>query len=94
MNLYDGIIIAFSLLVFGCSTKQRKPIQQVAIYEHPTIPVGKGCDALFLVPNGQFLYVANVEDTTISVINTANEKALENISGIRNPLGFVRLGKR
>jgi YVTN family beta-propeller protein/VCBS repeat-containing protein len=59
---------------------------------YPTIPVGKGPDALFLTPDSAFLYVANVEDTIISVIDTQSDQVVQSISGIRYPWGFSRLG--
>jgi len=58
----------------------------------PTIAVGKGPDALFLTPNGKFLYVANVEDSFISVIDTKTDEVIQAIDGIRYPWGFTRLG--
>lgn len=57
-----------------------------------TIPVGKGPDALFLTPNQRFLYVANVEDTFISVIDTRTDKAVRTIDSADYPWGFARLG--
>ena len=60
---------------------------------YPSIKVGKGPDALFLTPDMSFLYVANVEDTLISVIDTQTDKVLKNIGGIRYPWGFVQLAE-
>jgi YVTN family beta-propeller protein len=58
-----------------------------------TIPVGKGPDALFLTPNEDYLYVANVEDTFISVIDTRTDKVVQTIDGADYPWGFTRLGE-
>ena len=54
-----------------------------------TINVGKGPDALLL--NGNSLYVANVEDTTISVIDINQDKVIHIINGIRYPWGMVKI---
>ncbi len=58
-----------------------------------TIPVGKGPDALFLTPDERYLYVANVEDTFISVIDTRTDKVVLTIDGVDYPWGFTRLGE-
>ncbi|MCI0414918.1 YncE family protein [bacterium] len=57
------------------------------------IPVGKGPDAMFLTPQGDFLYVANVEDTFISVIDTKKDTVVHKIDTVDYPWGFTRLGK-
>ena len=57
------------------------------------IAVGKGPDALFLTPNEDFLYVANVEDTFISVIDTRTDKVVQTIDCTDYPWGFTRLGE-
>ena len=54
-----------------------------------TIPVGKGPDALFLTPNERYLYVANVEDSFISVIDTRTDKVVRTIDGTDYPWGFT-----
>ncbi len=58
-----------------------------------TISVGKGPDALFLTPDETFLYVANVEDTFISVIDTRRDEVIQTIDGTDYPWGFTRLGE-
>jgi YVTN family beta-propeller protein len=94
MKLSTGIFITCLILIPGCNSTG-KPEKESAETKpaHPTIPVGKGPDALFLTPGEQFLYVANVEDTTISVINTTLDKVAGTIAGVRKPWGFVRLGE-
>ncbi len=59
-----------------------------------TIDVGKGPDALFLTPNEKILYVANVEDTFISVIDTKEDKVIKKIDVADYPWGFTRLGNK
>ena len=49
------------------------------------VSVGKGPDALFLTPDEKFLYVANVEDTFISVIDTKQDKVTKQIDGVDYP---------
>ena len=59
-----------------------------------SIPVGKGPDALFLTPDEKILYVANVEDTFISVIDTKQDKVIKKIEVTHYPWGFTRLGSK
>lgn len=59
-----------------------------------TIQVGKGPDALFLTPDEKILYVANVEDTFISVIDTKEDKVIKKIDVADYPWGFTRLGNK
>ena len=88
--------IVFVLLFFtvGCSqesqnqTKSKKPETG-----QQTIPVGKGPDAMFLTPDERFLYIANVEDSFISVIDTRTDKVVTTIDGTDYPWGFVHLGE-
>jgi len=56
------------------------------------IKVGKGPDAMFVTVNKKYLYVANVEDTYISIIDVASEKVIKKIKSTAYPWGFSRLG--
>lgn len=87
-------------LLASCREKQKETV--TTIIESTTVKndinssilyVGKGPDALFLTPNKSFLYVANVEDTLISVIDTQKDKVIRDIEGIRYPWGFVQLAE-
>ncbi|MFD2588567.1 YncE family protein [Maribacter sp. 4G9] len=89
-----------TILLTSCKEKQR--VADTTIIEGNTVDnntsssvvyVGKGPDALFLTPDKSFLYVANVEDTLISVIDTQTDKVLKNIEGIRYPWGFAQLAE-
>jgi YVTN family beta-propeller protein len=94
MKTFTVILISCLILSLGCNSSGKPKIEDTeTTAAPPAIMVGKGPDALFLVPEGQFLYVANVEDTTISIINTSTEKVVKTINGIRYPWGFVRLGE-
>ncbi len=98
MRFFNQVFAGFMLVGFlaGCQSERTpqpaasgvQPIQPVV-----AIPVGKGPDAMFLTPDGHFLYVANVEDSTISVIDTHRDSVVKTIGGIGNPWGFVRLGQ-
>ena len=99
MGKFLYILIVVTLLA-SCKKKQEK--SDTTIIESNTVEnntnysvvdVGKGPDALFLTPDKSFLYVANVEDTLISIINTQTDKVLKNIEGIRYPWGFVQLAE-
>ncbi|RMF67691.1 MAG: YncE family protein [Calditrichaeota bacterium] len=86
------------LLLLGLSTAcgqgaQNAPKEAPEHTQVKTIPVGKGPDALFLTPDERFLYVANVEDRFISVIDTRTDKVVQTIDGADYPWGFVRLGE-
>ena len=99
MRKFFYILIVTALLV-SCKEKQKETV--TAIIESNTVEnntnssvvyVGKGPDVLFLTPDKSFLYVANVEDTLISIIDTQTDKVLKNIEGIRYPWGFVQLAE-
>ncbi len=60
--------------------------------ENKIIPVGSGPDAMYLTPDNKYVYIANVEDTTVSIIGTETNAVVKTISGIRNPWGFSQLG--
>lgn len=55
------------------------------------IKVGKGPDAMFLTPDKLKLYIANVGDTTVSVIDVKTDKVVKTIRGIHYPWGFSKL---
>lgn len=90
-------LIALSLLS-ACTEKNEKTvdekgvIEKIKTEEHKSIKVGKGPDALFLHPDEKILYVANVEDNFISIINTESEEVIGKIEGVKYPWGFTRLG--
>jgi len=90
----------FALFIFlGCNkehtetkNKSEQPPEKTVTSKSKIIKVGKGPDALFLTSDEKFLYVANVEDNFISVINTETENVVGKIEGIKYPWGFSRLG--
>jgi len=90
--------VLFSLLIIGCNSGENKKVENkkthnnTALESSKIIKVGKGPDALFLTPDEKYLYVANVEDTFISVINTESEEVVSKIEGINYPWGFTKLG--
>lgn len=95
-------LLVFSLIslavLSSCSDKnekaveKKKPVDQITSEKHKSIKVGKGPDALFLTPDEKILYVANVEDDFISIINTESEEVVGKIEGIKYPWGFTHLG--
>lgn len=61
-----------------------------------TIAVGKGPDAMLVVPTRQRLYVANTDDDFISIIDTSADKPaapLDRIANVSKPMGFAWLGR-
>jgi YVTN family beta-propeller protein len=56
-----------------------------------TIAVGKGPDAIYPTADGRYLYVANVEDTKISVIELETNSVASEIKVALGPWGFARL---
>lgn len=95
-------IFVFVLAIVFISCKENKNetdsinVESKAIenkIDYPIVNVGKGPDALFLTPNKSFLYVANVEDTLVSVIDTKTDKVAQTINGIKYPWGFTRLAQ-
>lgn len=47
--------------------------------------VGSNPSGLAITPNGQYVYVANIGDNTVSVVSTANQKVVKTISGFNQP---------
>jgi len=99
MKKYFLFSLVMLFVLAGCSKEQPKkdvqsePTTNETVKEKvKTIKVGKGPDALFLTPDEKYLYVANVGDDFISVIETKEEKVIEDIKGIKYPWGFTRLG--
>ena len=99
MRKFFYILIVTALLA-SCKEKQKENVTTIIesnTVENNTnfsvVSVGKGPDALFLAPDKSFLYVANVEDTLISVIDTQTDKVIKNIEGIKYPWGFVQLAE-
>lgn len=83
-------LVFLLVIMFGCGAARpdRSLVKPVK-----TVSVGKGPDAMFLTPDGAFLYVANVEDTLISVIDTETDEVTAVIDGTDYPWGFTRLGQ-
>ncbi len=82
-------ITAIATIVFARGLKNVVIAKKTKINN---VSVGKGPDALFLTPDEKFLYVANVEDTFISVIDTKQDKVIKKIDVADYPWGFTRLG--
>jgi len=93
------LIIAFliatiiSLIMISGSSQKQENTASNESTNFINIPVGKGPDALFLTPDEKYLYVANVEDTFVSVIDTNQDKVIKNINVTSYPWGFTRIGK-
>ncbi|MDO8367450.1 MAG: YncE family protein [Saprospiraceae bacterium] len=105
MKIHFKVLFVVSIisLTYACMSPEKKeeptktatPESTVLETENAkgkAIKVGKGPDAMFLTPDKQKIYIANVEDTTISVINTQTDQVDKTISGVRYPWGFSRLG--
>lgn len=90
MNIYLRyfLMVMIILISAACCTKS----DQVSVGKSNSIVVGKGPDALFLTPDENFLYVANVEDTFLSVIDTRTDEVVRTIDVVDYPWGFTRLG--
>ena len=88
------ILFLFIFFILACGQEaQNQTESKTPQVKQDNIAVGKGPDALFLTPNEDFLYVANVEDTFISVIDTRTDKVVQTIDGTDYPWGFTRLGE-
>jgi YVTN family beta-propeller protein len=92
-NYFCAAALLLVVLVSACQQGEQSP-KTATKSTSAAIAVGKGPDALFLTPDERFLYVANVEDTTISVIDTQTDTVAQTIPGIPYPWGFVRLDAR
>lgn len=87
---YLNILFLFVFITGACSQESQNQTETKES-ESQTIAVGKGPDALFLTPDENYLYVANVEDSFISVIETRMDKVVQTIGGTDYPWGFTRL---
>lgn len=86
--------ISLILFLLACKQSPEKVISDINIEaknDLNTITVGRGPDALFLSPDKMYLYVANVEDTLVSVINTNSDSIVSEINGLKNPWGFAKI---
>jgi len=92
------IVLCITLSITAIATKAySNELTDIAMAKSAninTIQVGKGPDALFLTPDENILYVANVEDTFISVIDTKEDKVINMIDVTDYPWGFTRLGNK
>lgn len=90
------IFISFLAILTASACKQsneeQESIDSNTSINQTSIAVGIGPDAMFLTPDKKKLYIANVEDSTISIISTVSDQVIKTISGIRYPWGFARLG--
>lgn len=78
-------------VLFGCKKEENEnETNNTTPSKETSITVGKGPDALFLNLDESKLLVANVEGTTISVINTSNDKVINTIGGFQNPWGMAK----
>lgn len=82
----------FLLLALGTMTSGCQKSDPPAVKNASVIKVGSGPDALFLTPDERYLYVANVEDSIISVIDTGTDQVTTAIPCIKYPWGFTHLG--
>ncbi len=87
----SSYLLAFLAAVTACKQDQQNRTSKET-YQTQTIAVGNGPDALFLTPDENYLYVANVEDAFISVIDTRKDSVIQTIDGADYPWGFNRLG--
>lgn len=87
-------LIVLAILLTSCGSEKKNQTEaEKSVTGQQTIPVGKGPDAMFLTPDEAFLYIANVEDSFISVIDTRTDKVVTTIDGTDYPWGFARLGE-
>ncbi|MFQ5709700.1 MAG: YncE family protein [bacterium] len=96
MRDFTNLALFFVIFFTACGQekpKQRQSAKTASQTVRNNIAVGKGPDALFLTPDEDYLYVANVGDTFISVIATGTDRVVQTIDGTDYPWGFTRLGE-
>jgi len=86
-----SIVTVFMLLTVSTGETSKKITETLKPFK--SIKVGKGPDAIFFTPDDKFVYVANVEDKIISIINVQNDSVIQSITDVAYPWGFTRLGK-
>ncbi|HEX2568999.1 MAG TPA: YncE family protein [Polyangia bacterium] len=99
------VLSAWALACTGCKSSKQEGARPAAPAAAPTsvevrrgatIAVGKGPDAMLVVPARHRLYVANTDDDFISVIDTAADRPatpLDRIANVSKPMGFAWLGR-
>ena len=105
MRRCTGIVLSvWAVALAGCkaskpatvsSSAPTSPDPRTEVRRGATIAVGKGPDAMFVVPGRHRLYVANTEADFISIIDTAADRPaspLDRIAGVSKPMGFAWLG--
>jgi DNA-binding beta-propeller fold protein YncE len=107
MQRFPWIVLSAWVLTCGagCKTSKQEGTRPAAPAAAPapvtvrpgaTITVGKGPDAMLVVPARHRLYVANTEDDFISIIDTTADKPaapLDRIANVPKPMGFAWLGQ-
>ncbi len=90
------LVLLLALTMAGCPSQpppqvtDQKPEQRQP--GPPAVRVGKGPDALLLSRGGKKAFVANVEDTTLSVLDLEQERVMLTLEVGQSPWGLVRLG--
>lgn len=88
-------ILLLGLTIAGCASQPPQGTDEKREQAHPSPPpvlVGKGPDALLLSKDGKKAFVANVEDTTLSVLDLGQASVISTLDVGQSPWGLVRLG--
>lgn len=83
-------------VVSSCKDKPKSTVSEVdsiVALNSNQISVGKGPDALFVTPNKKYVYVANVEDTLVSVVDVQTDSVIAEIENLKYPWGFTQLAE-
>lgn len=87
-------VLLLGLTMVGCASQPppQGTEQKREQPSPPTVLVGKGPDALLLSKDGKKAFVANVEDTTLSVLDLKQARVISTLEVGQSPWGVVHLG--
>jgi len=83
-HIMDDFSITFSASADATPDSTPTPLSSINTVIATISPFGWPCDVA-VSPNGLYAYVANIGDSSVSVISTANNKIIEKINVGRNP---------
>ncbi len=86
-------VLLLGLTLAGCTSQPPPPADQNREQlSSPTVQVGKGPDGLLLSKDEEKAFVANVEDTTLSVVDLEQASVIATVDVGQSPWGLAHLG--
>ena len=80
-----ALIFIFSLALSTLSVLTIRPVQAQMVTA--TITVGTAPRGVAVTPDGAYVYIANSENNSVSVMSTATNTVISTVTGFNNPYG-------